>query len=358
MLDKHQTPESAAAPEAVHPSERARTRWWGSLGAIEVRQSQRDSGPAERRRASRTPIGDAVSAAALWVRRQRDKRLQPASDVVGAILDKLGTESTGEAGARRVVVIVAHPDDEAIGAGAVLRGFPDVTVIHVTDGAPLDEEYARRRGFVSRDAYAEARRKEVVAALSVIGMPAERIRNLGIVDGEAAWHLVELCHKVADILDELQPDVVLTHPYEGGHSDHDSTAFAVHLAAGMLLRDGRKAPIILELTSYHNYMGTRRFFNFLPFAGSRIRTVFLGAEDRRVKKRMFDQFTSQLPLLEKFPLQVERFRQAPRYLFTVPPHEGELDYERLCKKMTGAQWRANAERALEALRTRKRFSGI
>jgi N-acetylglucosamine malate deacetylase 2 len=358
MLDKHQTPESSAPSEPIHPSERARSRWWGNIGSIEVRQAPRDNVPAERRSAPRTPFGDAMSAAALWVRRQRDKRLQPASDIVSTILDKIGTDSTGEAGARRVVVIVAHPDDEAIGAGAVLRGFPDVTVVHVTDGAPIDEGYAQRRGFVNRDAYAETRRKEVVAALGVIGLPAERIRCLGIVDGEAAWHLVELCHKVADILDELQPDVVLTHPYEGGHSDHDSTAFAVHLAAGMLLREGRKAPIILELTSYHNYMGTRRFFNFLPFAGSRIRTVFLGAEDRRVKKRMFDQFTSQLPLLEKFPLQVERFRQAPRYLFTVPPHEGELDYERLCKKMTGAQWRANAEQALEALRTRKRFHGI
>ena len=42
-------------------------------------------------------------------------------------------------------------------------------------------------------------------------------------------------------------------------------------------------------------------------------------------------------------------------LFTVPPHEGQLDYERLCKKMTGAQWRAEAERALETLRSRMQF---
>ena len=258
---------------------------------------------------------------------------------------------------RRVVVVVAHPDDEAIGAGAVLRGFPDVTVVHVTDGAPIDEEYALRRGYESREAYAQARRNEVVAALRVIGLPAERIRSLGLVDGQAAWHLVDLCHKVADVFDELQPDVVLTHPYEGGHSDHDSTAFAVHLAAGMLLRQGQKAPIILELTSYHNYQGRRRFFSFLPFSSSRVRTVYLSQEDRRVKREMFDQFTSQLPVLEKFPLEVERFRQAPRYLFTVPPHEGELDYERLCRRITGAEWRANAERALEELRTRKQFRG-
>jgi hypothetical protein len=93
------------------------------------------------------------------------------------------------------------------------------------------------------------------------------------------------------------------------------------------------------------------------FKSSRVRTVYLSPEDRRVKQRMFDEFTSQLPVLEKFSLDVERFRQAPRYLFTVPPHEGELDYERLCRKITGAEWRANAERALSELRSRKLFRG-
>jgi len=354
MLDKHQSSQvESSAP--IEPSERLRSRWWGALGTFEARQGPRTS--AELRREARRPFAEAMSAAALWVKRQRDKRLQPASEVVSGILDRLGPAPAPDA-PRRVLVVVAHPDDEAIGAGAVLRGFPDVTIVHVTDGAPLDGDYAVRKGYESRDAYAEARRREVVAALNVIGLPQQRIRSLGLVDGEAAFHLVELCHKVADLFDELQPDVVLTHPYEGGHSDHDSTAFAVHLAAGMLLRQGQKAPVILELTSYHNYNGKRRVFSFLPFKSSRIRTVYLSPEDRRVKREMFDQFTSQLPVLEKFPLEVERFRQAPRYLFTVPPHEGQLDYERLCRRITGAEWRANAERALEELRTRQSFRGV
>lgn len=361
MLDKHQTSQPDPASGPIEPSERLRARWWGAIGAVETRKTPRAGTPAPEGpnpAPARTPFAEAVSAAAVWVRRQRDKRLQPASEIVSSILDGIGAAPRADGSARRVAVIVAHPDDEAIGAGAVLRGFPDVTVVHVTDGAPLDEEYARRKGFASRADYAQARRNEVVAALKVIGMPEDRVRCLGFVDGESAWHLVELCHKVADLFDELQPDVVLTHPYEGGHSDHDSTAFAVHLAAGMLLRQGQPAPVILELTSYHNYAGKRRFFDFLPFQSSRIRTVLLSAVDRRVKRAMFDQFTSQLPLLAKFPLEVERFRQAPRYLFTVPPHEGELDYERLCRKITGAQWRANAESALEELRSRKQFRGV
>jgi N-acetylglucosamine malate deacetylase 2 len=293
------------------------------------------------------------SAASFWVRKQRDARFGVKGDVANAILERLTAIGTSVEALPSLMVIVAHPDDEAIGAGAVLRGIPDATVVHVTDGAPRDEEYAHRKGFPNRDAYAQARREEVVAALWVIGMPPERIRGLGFVDGEAALHLVELTHRIVDLLSELKPDVVLTHPYEGGHSDHDSTAFAVHLACGILRREGLFAPVIMELTSYHNYEGKRRLFNFLPFPGAREKTVELDEETREVKRQMFDAFTSQHSLLKTFPLEVEKFRHAPRYLFTVPPHEGTLDYERLCNKMTGAEWRSYAEQALQVLRSRK-----
>ncbi len=303
------------------------------------------------------PVSTAVAAAAHWIRQRRESRWMPRKHVADEILAKLTAESANGTLARKVVVVVAHPDDEAIGAGAVLRGVPNAIVVHVTDGAPADPEYARRKGFESREAYAQARRTEVVAALGIIGIPEERIRGLGFVDGEAAWHLVELCHRMMELFEELQPDVVLTHPYEGGHSDHDSTAFAVHLAAGLLHRDGVAAPVILELTSYHNYNGRRRLFSFLPFQGTQVRTLRLSAEQRSIKRQMFDRFLSQRDCLRTFPIEVERFRQAPRYLFTVPPHEGQLDYERLCKKMTGAEWRAQAERALQALRTKMSFKG-
>lgn len=296
------------------------------------------------------------SAASFWIRKHRDARFGLQGDVATAILERLTAIGTAVEALPSLMVIVAHPDDEAIGAGAVLRGIPDSTVVHVTDGAPRDEEYAYRKGFPDREAYAEARRDEVVAALWIIGMPPERIRGLGFVDGEASFHLVELTHKVVDLLSEMKPDVVLTHPYEGGHSDHDSTAFAVHLACGILRRDGLFAPVIMEMTSYHSHEGKRRLFSFLPFPGAREKTVELDPETKEIKRKMFDAFTSQNALLKTFPLEVERFRQAPRYLFTVPPHEGTLDYERLCNKMTGAEWRSYADQALQILRARKSAS--
>ncbi len=298
------------------------------------------------------------SAASVWVRKQRDARFGLRGDVATTILERLTALGTKVEALPSLMVIVAHPDDEAIGAGAVLRGLPNSTVVHVTDGAPRDESYALRKGFANREAYAQARRDEVVAALWIIGMAPEQIRGLGFVDGEAALHLVELTHKIVDLISSMKPDVVLTHPYEGGHSDHDSTAFAVHLACGILRREGLFAPVIMELTSYHNYEGKRRLFNFLPFPGAREKTVELDEETQVIKRQMFDEFTSQLALLKTFPLEVERFRHAPRYLFTVPPHEGTLDYERLCNKMTGAQWRNYAEQALQVLRARKQTPGI
>jgi N-acetylglucosamine malate deacetylase 2 len=227
-------------------------------------------------------------------------------------------------------------------------------VAHVTDGAPRDVRYAQSKGFRTREEYARARRREAVNALAHVGITPDRCRDFGYLDGEASTRLLELVFDVADLMDEVRPDIVLTHPYEGGHSDHDATAFAVHLACGVLRRDNVPTPLVLELTSYHNFSGARRVFNFLPFIGAEERTIPLTDVERELKKRMYQEFASQRQVLKRFPIDLERFRPAPRYLFTKAPHEGPLDYERFCTIITGAQWRSNASKALDALRTRRR----
>jgi LmbE family N-acetylglucosaminyl deacetylase len=295
-----------------------------------------------------------IKAPELIVPPDRDARYRPPAEITSEVLERIAQRAALAEALPTTLVIVAHPDDEAIGAGGLLAGLPDAVVAHVTDGAPRDIHYAQSRGFHTREEYARARRREVVNALAHVGITPDRCRDMGYVDGEASMHLLELVFDVADLMDEIRPDIVLTHPYEGGHSDHDATAFAVHLACGILRRDNVPTPIVLELTSYHNFSGTRRVFSFLPFMGAEQRTIQLTGEEKELKKRMYQEFASQRHVLERFPIDLERFRPAPRYLFTEAPHEGQLDYERFCTIITGAQWRQNAGKALETLRTRRR----
>jgi LmbE family N-acetylglucosaminyl deacetylase len=149
----------------------------------------------------------------------------------------------------------------------------------------------------------------------------------------------------------LAPEVVITHPYEGGHTDHDAVAFAARAACRMLERDGARAPALMEYTSYHNNQaGERVFGRFLPFDRAPVTEVELSLEDRDRKRRMFDCFLTQHGVLRDVPVRVERFRPAPRYDFTDAPHAGRLRYERYPLGLRGKQWRQLAADALKELR--------
>jgi N-acetylglucosamine malate deacetylase 2 len=238
----------------------------------------------------------------------------------------------------RVVIVAAHPDDEVIGAGGLLASLHDVHVIHTTDGSPRDPSDAMRNGFSGRDEYAAARRAELASALRLAGVPAGNAVSLGFTDQETMYHLPDLCRALAHELSRLRPDIVLTQPYEGGHPDHDSTAFAVHRCFPQ--RDS-----LYEMTSYHSLNGaltTGRFLSHCPYSDPGL-VRELTPDDRARKQRMLDCFRSQAAVLQYFPLLPdERFRRAPHYDFTCAPHTGELYYERLPWGITGEAWRARA----------------
>src|SRR5437868_962228 len=55
--------------------------------------------------------------------------------------------------AQPTLLVVAHPDDEALGAGALLTRLANASIVIVTDGAPADGTAARAAGFNGNEAY-------------------------------------------------------------------------------------------------------------------------------------------------------------------------------------------------------------
>jgi N-acetylglucosamine malate deacetylase 2 len=247
----------------------------------------------------------------------------------------------------RAAIVVAHPDDETVGAGACLARFSEVTLIHVTDGAPRDCRDAVLNGFSDREEYAIARRRELLNALQAGGIESARTIALGYTDQEASLHLVEIAGALARLLRCLSVDIVLSHPYEGGHPDHDAVAFAVHAACRSLAAEHR--PQIVEFTSYHNSAGGMQTGAFLQNDGTPEIVCKLSPEECARKKRMLACFVTQQRVLEPFQTNEERFRPAPSYDFGSEPHDGLLFYEQFPWGMTGARWRILARAAQEQL---------
>lgn len=260
-----------------------------------------------------------------------------------ALLERL---VAGEPILENTLIVVAHPDDEIVGAGSRLRFFEDLTLVYVTDGAPRDMRDARAHGFESAEEYAKERRRELEEALAVAGVEPKRSIALGIQDQQASLCMPEMAERLAEVIAEVGPRLVMTHPYEGGHPDHDATAFAVHTAVN-------KAGVPVELaefTSYHRAYGRISTAAFLPAGDEEIYTVLLTGAEERHKQLMLDSFVTQREVLANFKTDVERFRLAPAYDFTQPPHPGTLYYEQYSWGMDGERFRELAREAIAALK--------
>lgn len=236
------------------------------------------------------------------------------------------------------IIFAAHPDDEIIGIASCLTRFAKILVVYITDGVPRDISFTQYAGFTTQDEYCRARYTETICALEKVNFHKENALWLHYFDQEVHTRIIDLMEEVKKIIIDYEPRIVITHPYEGGHPDHDTVALCVSVISK---RINRIQPSFshLEFTSYNNYLGIPNFQTFIPYRYYPEITMNLTDEEQLIKNQQLNCHKSQAKMLQNFHTKFEKMRFAPDYNFYNPPHSGTLFYETLGWNITKEQWR-------------------
>lgn len=140
-------------------------------------------------------------------------------------------EAPAPDGARRLVVVAAHPDDETLAAGGLMalaaRAGLEVVVLLLTDG----EASHPHSPTTGREELARRRVEESGRALRRLA-PAGTVQRLGLPDGSVGDHEDAVVTALVDLVGEEGHGTLLVAPWRNdGHADHDAAGRAAGVAA-------------------------------------------------------------------------------------------------------------------------------
>jgi LmbE family N-acetylglucosaminyl deacetylase len=161
--------------------------------------------------------------------------------IIDSFSDIFGTK-------HKVLVVMAHPDDNEIICGGIVARLLDagkqVRLVVMTNGGKGFQD----RTDVTEEAFAQLRVAEQLAAGKELGLSAEENFNLGIADGELE-NTLETIGKVVWHIRQFKPDIIITqNPFDVintfssdthwvNHRDHRNVATTVLDAAYPYSRD-------------------------------------------------------------------------------------------------------------------------
>ncbi len=242
----------------------------------------------------------------------------------------------------RTLVLVAHPDDEAVGCGALLQRMKEPAVIFATDGAPQDEFFWGKFG--SRQRYGEVRENEARVALAAVRVA--HVEFAGLPDQELFLRLRDGFNYLVEAVERIRPEALLTLAYEGGHPDHDSCSFLGAQLGRRFSLPVWEMPLYFRRTDGHLVTQTE----FLD-AGPIEFTIEPTPEEIARKRTMLAAYPSQGEFLKNFVDASEHFRPQVAYDYGRRPHEGILNYEAWGWRIRGEDVCAAFRQYLEQTRT-------
>lgn len=128
----------------------------------------------------------------------------------------------GPPGAKRVLVVAPHPDDESLAFGGTIAALTDagatVTVVFVTDGD------ATRGSGLPGPEVARRRAREGDEACALLGVTD--VVHLRHPDGAVAAHLSSVVTGLRALAERCRPELVLVPWPLDGHPDHRAAAAA------------------------------------------------------------------------------------------------------------------------------------
>ncbi len=221
---------------------------------------------------------------------------------------------------KRILVLVAHPDDEVVASAASIAAAradgAAVCALYLTNGCLAQSalwpwQRKRHDAFVSRR-LAEAEEAATALGLQPVGWSSRPARSL--------WReLPQVFDDVQAALAQLRPDQVWVPAYEGGNPDHDALN-----AIGYKLKPRVS---VLEFAEY-NYFGGRKHSQAFVSTDNTTRVLTLSPHEKLVKQGLLRLYASEACNLSSLRVEQESYRPIASYNYALPPHQGTLWYER------------------------------
>jgi LmbE family N-acetylglucosaminyl deacetylase len=211
----------------------------------------------------------------------------------------------------KLMLVVAHPDDECFGFGGALalaadRGI-ETYVVCLTDG-----QAATHRGdAASGQELGAIRRAEFIASCKVLGVTHHEL--LDYQDGRLEFvNFPQAAGRIVERIRRFKPDVVLTFGSEGGpnnHPDHMMVSMLTTAAFHWAGRPNRYPDLAEPHQPSRLFTLTTNFF--IPDRQPPLVTPWTVVLDisaaRERKAEAFRQHTSQAPLMERTKELFEKY---------------------------------------------------